>query len=100
MSNNAPSTPNSSAPTKPEEKKSGHEKSGQEKSGSDLTKTTQDAGKIVPDSAGLLDKPALGISKEAAEATAGSLKVHVKIALEIDIRVTARIKGDIAIGIL
>lgn len=30
----------------------------------------------------------------------GSLKVHIKLDLEADIRVIARIKGDIAIGLL
>lgn len=33
------------------------------------------------------------MSKKAAEDVAGSLKVHIKIALEIDIQITARIKG-------
>jgi hypothetical protein len=30
----------------------------------------------------------------------GSLKIHIKLDLEADIRVIARIKGDIAIGLL
>jgi hypothetical protein len=30
----------------------------------------------------------------------GSLKVHIKLDLEADIRITAKIKGDIAIGLL
>jgi hypothetical protein len=30
----------------------------------------------------------------------GSLKVHIKLDLEVDIRIIARIKGDIAIGLL
>jgi len=30
----------------------------------------------------------------------GSLKVHIKLDLEADIKVYARIRGDIAIGIL
>ena len=30
----------------------------------------------------------------------GSLKVHIKLDLEADIRIIARVKGDIAIGIL
>jgi hypothetical protein len=30
----------------------------------------------------------------------GSLKVHVRLALEVDIRVIAKLKGDICIGIL
>jgi len=40
------------------------------------------------------------LDKKAAEDVAGSLKIHIKLALEIDIQITARIKGDIAIGIL
>lgn len=46
----------------------------------------------VPD-VGLSDKPPLALNKKAAEDVAGSLKVHIKIALEIDIQITARIKG-------
>ncbi len=30
----------------------------------------------------------------------GSLKVHIKLDLEADIRIIAKIKGDIAIGLL
>lgn len=30
----------------------------------------------------------------------GSLKVHIKLNLEVDIRIIAKLKGDIAIGIL
>lgn len=30
----------------------------------------------------------------------GSLKIHIKIDLEADIRVIAKVKGDIAIGLL
>jgi hypothetical protein len=30
----------------------------------------------------------------------GSLKVHIKLDLDVDIHITARIKGDIAIGLL
>lgn len=30
----------------------------------------------------------------------GSLKVHVRLALEADIRIVAKVKGDICIGIL
>lgn len=44
--------------------------------------------------AGLLgDKPPLALGKDAAEDVAGSLKIHIKLALEIDIQITARIKG-------
>lgn len=42
---------------------------------------------------GLGGKPPLALTKKAAEDVAGSLKVHIKIALEIDIQITARIKG-------
>lgn len=31
---------------------------------------------------------------------AGSLKIHVKLNLELDIQVVAKLKGDIVIGIL
>jgi hypothetical protein len=41
----------------------------------------------------LSDKPPLALNKKAAEDVAGSLKIHIKIALEIDIQITARIKG-------
>lgn len=41
-----------------------------------------------------------GLSKEEVETMAGSLKVHVKLNIELDIQVTARLKGDIVIGIL
>lgn len=30
----------------------------------------------------------------------GSLKIHIKLDLDVDIHITARIKGDIAIGLL
>ena len=30
----------------------------------------------------------------------GSLKIHIKIDLEADIRIIAKVKGDIAIGLL
>jgi len=41
-----------------------------------------------------------GLTKDDAENMAGSLKIHVKIALEVDIRIIAKIKGDVIIGIL
>ncbi|KAJ9653166.1 hypothetical protein H2198_007628 [Neophaeococcomyces mojaviensis] len=76
------SAPNANTPSKTDDKSKPEDKVGS------LTK-------------GLLgDKPALELDKKAAEDVAGSLKVHIKIALEIDIQITARIKGDIAIGIL
>lgn len=46
------------------------------------------------------EKGPLSLGKDAAEDVAGSLKIHIKLALEIDIQIMARIKGDIAIGIL
>ncbi|ETI23864.1 hypothetical protein G647_05671 [Cladophialophora carrionii CBS 160.54] len=41
-----------------------------------------------------------GFSKKDIENMGGSLKVHVRLALKADIRITAEIKGDICIGIL
>ncbi|KIW90127.1 uncharacterized protein Z519_09558 [Cladophialophora bantiana CBS 173.52] len=41
-----------------------------------------------------------GFSKKDIENMGGSLKVHVRLALEVDIRVIAKVKGDICIGIL
>jgi len=40
------------------------------------------------------------ITKDAIEQMGGSLKVHIRLNLEVDIRVIAKVKGDIAIGIL
>lgn len=61
----------------------------------------KDDDKPKPLGKGLLgDKPPLELDKKAAEDVAGSLKIHIKLALEIDIEIRARIKGDIAIGIL
>ena len=40
------------------------------------------------------------VSSEDAKDVAGSLKIHIKLNLEVDVRITARVKGDIAIGIL
>lgn len=47
-----------------------------------------------------LQKTITGLTKADTDAMAGSLKIHVKLALEVDIRIIARLKGDIAIGIL
>jgi len=47
-----------------------------------------------------LQKTFQGLTKADTEDMSGSLKVHVKLALEVDIRIIARLKGDIAIGIL
>lgn len=41
-----------------------------------------------------------GFSQEDIKQMGGSLKVHVRLALEVDVRVIAKVKGDIAIGIL
>jgi len=40
------------------------------------------------------------ITKAEVNDMGGSLKVHVRLSLEVDIRVIAKVKGDIAIGIL
>lgn len=47
-----------------------------------------------------LQKTITGLTKADTDAMAGSLKIHIKLALEVDIRIIARLKGDIAIGIL
>jgi hypothetical protein len=47
-----------------------------------------------------VQKTITGLTKADTEDMAGSLKIHVKLALEVDIRIIARLKGDIAIGIL
>ncbi|EXJ68551.1 uncharacterized protein A1O5_08344 [Cladophialophora psammophila CBS 110553] len=41
-----------------------------------------------------------GFSKKDIQNMGGSLKVHVRLALEVDIRVIAKVKGDICLGIL
>lgn len=41
-----------------------------------------------------------GFGLENGKDVKGSLKVHIKLDLEADIRIIARVKGDIAIGIL
>jgi hypothetical protein len=40
------------------------------------------------------------ITKDDVKNMGGSLKVHVRLNIEVDVRVIAKIKGDIAIGIL
>jgi len=62
----------------------------------DLTKNNDDStgSDVVPD---YIPK---GFSKEDIKNMGGSLKVHVRLALEVDIRVIAKVKGDICIGIL
>ena len=39
------------------------------------------------------------VTKDVADVQ-GSLKIHIKLNLDVDIRIIAKIKGDIAIGIL
>ena len=41
-----------------------------------------------------------GITKQEVEDMGGSLKIHVKLALELDVQVVAKLKGDIVVGIL
>ena len=71
---------------------------GQTPSKTDNKSDDKSGGSLLKD-VGLGDKGPLALDKKAAEDVAGSLKIHVKLALEIDIQITARIKGDIAIGI-
>jgi hypothetical protein len=40
------------------------------------------------------------ITKEEVDKMGGSLRVHIRLNLEVDVRVIAKVKGDIAIGIL
>lgn len=40
------------------------------------------------------------VAKKDDNDVKGNLKVHIKLDLEVDIRIIAKIKGDIAIGIL
>lgn len=42
----------------------------------------------------------VGFGLENGKDVKGSLKIHIKLDLEADIRIIARVKGDIAIGIL
>lgn len=80
-SNEQASAKNPTTPTPKDDKTKGNEKGG-----------STGGGSPVPD-VGLSDKAPLALTKGAAEDVAGSLKVHIKIALEIDIQITARIKG-------
>ncbi|KIW55645.1 hypothetical protein PV05_04376 [Exophiala xenobiotica] len=41
-----------------------------------------------------------GLTKREVEEVSGSLKIHVKLNLEVDLRVQASLNGDIVIGIL
>lgn len=40
------------------------------------------------------------ITKEEVANMGGSLRVHIRLNLEVDVRVIAKLKGDIAIGLL
>jgi hypothetical protein len=40
------------------------------------------------------------INKAEVNDMGGSLKVHIRLNIEVDVRVIAKVKGDIAIGIL
>ncbi|KAK5467217.1 hypothetical protein LTS15_000189 [Exophiala xenobiotica] len=41
-----------------------------------------------------------GLTKREVEEVSGSLKIHVKLNLDVDLRVQASLNGDIVIGIL
>lgn len=56
--------------------------------------------KVGDVAAGAKDYIPKGFSKEDIKDMGGSLKVHVRLALEVDIRIIAKVKGDICIGIL
>ena len=43
-------------------------------------------------------KTVQGLTKADTDDVTGSLKIHVKLNLEVDIRIIAKLKGDIAIG--
>jgi hypothetical protein len=45
-------------------------------------------------------RPIRGLTKREVEEVSGSLKVHIKLNLEVDVRVTASLNGDLVIGIL
>jgi hypothetical protein len=68
--------------------------------GSGITKAVPGAAAAAPKEGEDKDKNA-GFGLEHFEKDVkGSLKVHIKLDLEVDIRIIARIKGDIAIGLL
>ena len=54
---------------------------------------------LSPAAGGVLGSKPEGFGLEG-EDVKGSLKIHIKLNLEADIRVIAKIKGDIAIGLL
>lgn len=58
--------------------------------GGDVDNSTKDPPDYMPE----------GFSKRDVENMGGSLKVHVRLALKADIRIIAKIRGDICIGIL
>ncbi|KAL6246498.1 hypothetical protein RBB50_006735 [Rhinocladiella similis] len=60
---------------------------------------------LQPMQPGLLDnrtnpRAIRGLTKEEVKEVSGSLKIHVKLNLEVDLRVQASLNGDIVIGIL
>ncbi|KAJ9629257.1 hypothetical protein H2204_008897 [Knufia peltigerae] len=60
---------------------------------------------LQPMQPGLLDnrnnpRAIRGLTKEEVKNVSGSLKIHVKLNLEVDLRVQASLNGDIVIGIL
>ncbi|KIW19599.1 hypothetical protein PV08_00172 [Exophiala spinifera] len=60
---------------------------------------------LQPMQPGLLDnrtnpRAVRGLTKEEVKEVSGSLKIHVKLNLEVDLRVQASLNGDIVIGIL
>jgi len=44
--------------------------------------------------------PIRALTKREVDEVSGSLKVHVKLNLEVDLRVTAALNGDLVVGIL
>jgi len=55
----------------------------------DLAKAADPASKTVQ-----------GLTKADTDDVTGSLKIHIKLNLEVDIRIIAKLKGDIAIGLM
>ncbi|KIX07811.1 uncharacterized protein Z518_02465 [Rhinocladiella mackenziei CBS 650.93] len=45
-------------------------------------------------------RPVRGLTKQEVEEVSGSLKIHVKLNLEVDLRVQASLNGDLVVGIL
>jgi len=70
-------------------------------SGNAIASTTDQASNLVGntpvDTEGLFGK---STSLSNDDDVKGNLKIHIKLNLQVDIRIIAQIKGDIAIGIL